>query len=159
MDSERKSKQAAKKLSQPYNTENKKPEVKAKAKKPAKKAEPAKPLNSIEIIENRITKEVKDEKRFQQSFQVLKLFLISERFQDIILYPCYNLKDTIKQKLIEDNKREEKEIAKLAKLLHIKKDSKKHKQSFIEEGFADLLDFCDEDKRKEMVQDEGQRKF
>jgi hypothetical protein len=39
--------------------------------------------------------------------------------------------------------------------LHIKKGSKKYKQAFVDEGFGDLLDFCDEEKRKEIVKAEG----
>lgn len=65
----------------------------------------------------------------------------------------------MKRKLIEDNKRDEKEIAKLEKKLHIKKDSNKYKKAFYDEGFADLLDFCDEDKRKEMLKQEGIKFF
>lgn len=62
---------------------------------------------------------------------------------------------SLKQKLIEDNKREEEEIARLEKRLHIKKDSKKLKQAFYEEGLAELLEFCDENKRKEIISKEG----
>jgi hypothetical protein len=43
----------------------------------------------------------------------------------------------------------------LEKLLHIKKGSKKYQKAFYEEGFDDLLDFCDEEKRKDMLQNEG----
>ncbi len=50
---------------------------------------------------------------------------------------------------------DDKEIAKLEKLLRIKKESKKYKQAFYDEGFDDLLDFCDEEKRKEMLKKEG----
>ena len=56
---------------------------------------------------------------------------------------------------MEDNEKEEKEIARLQKLLHIKKDSKKLRQSFYDEGLDELLDFCDEDKRKEIIKAEG----
>ncbi len=55
----------------------------------------------------------------------------------------------------EDNKREEKEISKLEKLLGIKKGSKKSKNDFYEEGYGDLLDFCDELERKEILKKEG----
>lgn len=61
----------------------------------------------------------------------------------------------MKQKLIEENEREQKEIRKLEKLLKIKKDSKKLKQAFYDEGLGDLLDFCDEEKRKEIVKKDG----
>ncbi len=54
-----------------------------------------------------------------------------------------------------DNEQEDKEISRLEKLLHIKKGSKKYKQMFYDEGFSDLLDFCDEEKRKEIVKAEG----
>ncbi len=65
------------------------------------------------------------------------------------------IKKTLKQKLLEDNEKEEKEIARLQKLLHIKKDSKKLRQSFYDEGLDELLDFCDEEKRKEIIKAEG----
>lgn len=61
----------------------------------------------------------------------------------------------MKQKLIEDNEREEKEIARLEKKLGIKKESKKLKKAFYEEGLAELLDFCDESKREELLKKEG----
>ena len=61
----------------------------------------------------------------------------------------------MKQKMIEDNEREEKEIARLEKLLHIKKGKQKYKQSFYDDGFDELLDFCDEEKRKEIIKEEG----
>ena len=61
----------------------------------------------------------------------------------------------MKQKLIEDNKQEDKEIARLEKLLHIKKGTKKLKKAFFDEGLGDLLEFCDEEKRKEIVKTEG----
>ena len=56
----------------------------------------------------------------------------------------------MKQKLLEDNEREEKEIKRLEKMLHIKKTSKKMKQNFLDDGLGDLLDFCDEEKRDEI---------
>lgn len=62
---------------------------------------------------------------------------------------------TLKQKLIEDNKREEEEIARLEKKLGIKKGTEKLKKAFYDEGLADLLDFCDEDKRKDIINKEG----
>jgi hypothetical protein len=43
----------------------------------------------------------------------------------------------------------------LEKLLHIKKGSKKYQKAFYDDGYADLLDFCDEEKRKDMLQNEG----
>ena len=64
-------------------------------------------------------------------------------------------KKNLKQNLIEENEREEKEIRKLEKLLHIKKDVKKIKKSFYDEGMGDLLEFCDEEKRQEMINKEG----
>ena len=64
-----------------------------------------------------------------------------------------------KKKLKEDNEMEDKEIAKLEKLLRIKRESKKYKQAFYDEGFDDLLDFCDVDKRKEMLKKEGMLLF
>ena len=60
-----------------------------------------------------------------------------------------------KKNLVADNERDDKEISKLEKLLRIKKTSSKYKQAFYDEGFADLLDFCDADKRKEMLHNEG----
>jgi hypothetical protein len=67
----------------------------------------------------------------------------------------YYLKKSQKHKLLLDNEQEDKEISRLEKLLHIKKGSKKYKQVFYDEGFSDLLDFCDEEKRKEIVKTEG----
>jgi len=67
----------------------------------------------------------------------------------------YFIKKNVKRNLIEDNEREDKEIRKLEKLLHIKKESKKYKKAFYDEGFDDLLDFCDEDKRKDMLKTES----
>jgi hypothetical protein len=64
-------------------------------------------------------------------------------------------KKTLKQKLLEDNEKEEKEIARLEKLLHIKKNSKKLRKSFYDEGLSDLLEFCDDEKRKEIISTEG----
>lgn len=61
----------------------------------------------------------------------------------------------MKQKLLEDNEREEKEIKRLEKMLHIKKSSKKMKQNFLDDGLGDLLDFCDEEKRDEIVKNES----
>lgn len=89
-------------------------------------------INTVLRIENRIKKENKEKQRYLDSYQ-----------------------NTLKEKLLQDNEEDEKEIRKLEKLLHIKKDSKKYKQAFYEEGFADLLDFCDEEKRQEMVKNES----
>lgn len=61
----------------------------------------------------------------------------------------------MKHKLLEDNEQEDKEIARLEKMLHIKKGSKKLKQTFYDEGLGDLLDFCDEGKRAEIAKAEG----
>ena len=61
------------------------------------------------------------------------------------------LKKNLKQKLIEENELEEKEIRKLEKLLHIKKGMKKIKKSFYDEGMGDLLEFCDDEKRQEIL--------
>ena len=66
-------------------------------------------------------------------------------------------KKITKKKLIEDNEMEDKEIAKLEKLLHIKKESKKLKQAFYDEGLGDLLDFCVPEKRQEMLKNEGDK--
>jgi hypothetical protein len=57
--------------------------------------------------------------------------------------------------LIEDNKLEEMEIRKLEKLLHIKKGSEKVSNSFVEEGLSELLDFCDDKKRKKLLKNES----
>jgi hypothetical protein len=50
---------------------------------------------------------------------------------------------------------EEKEIRRLEKLLHIKKGSDKLASSFADEGLDELLDFCDDKKRKKMLRKEG----
>ncbi|RNA03983.1 hypothetical protein BpHYR1_017010 [Brachionus plicatilis] len=54
--------------------------------------------------------------------------------------------NVFKEKLVKDNEEDEKEIRKL--------ENKKYKQAFYDEGFADLLDFCDEEKRQDMVKNE-----
>ena len=60
------------------------------------------------------------------------------------------------QKLKKDNEAEDKEIARLEKLLHIKKKNKNYKQAFVDDGYDALLDFCDEEKRQEILKNEGE---
>lgn len=105
---------------------------KNKIKKITQKTDKDDNVNTITRIENRIRKENKEKQKYLDSYQ-----------------------NTFKEKLLQDNEEDEKEIRKLEKLLHIKKDSKKHKQAFYDEGFSDLLDFCDEEKRQEMVKKES----
>ena len=66
----------------------------------------------------------------------------------------HNLKCTKKKKLLEDNQQEDKEIRKLEKLLKIKNKSKLS-QNFYDDGLGDLLDFCDENKRDAIAQEEA----
>ena len=54
-----------------------------------------------------------------------------------------------------DDERDDLEIKKLEKLLRIKKDAKTYKKSFYDDGFDTLLDFCDSDKRKNILKNEG----
>lgn len=66
----------------------------------------------------------------------------------------------MKQERVEalqmDYERDDVEIAKLEKLLHIKKDRKTYKKSFYDDGIDNLLDFCDKDKRKELLESESE---
>ena len=112
-----------------------KPAKKTKAEKRAEKKAEAekngdqkKPMNTKEIVESRILKEKKKELNLEKS-----------------------TKHVLKHKLAEDNKEEDKEIARLEKMLHIKKKSKSVKKNFIDDGLGDLLDFCDESKREEIA--------
>jgi hypothetical protein len=57
--------------------------------------------------------------------------------------------------LVQDNEEEEKEIKKLEKMLHMKKGSSKYQKAFYEEGLDELLDFCDNKKRKKLLKEEG----
>ena len=59
------------------------------------------------------------------------------------------------QKLKKDNEAEDKEIARLEKLLHINKKNKNYKKAFVDDGYDALLDFCDEEKRLEILKNES----
>jgi hypothetical protein len=115
-------------------------EPKASKKKPSKtkKANSAnqetvkKSLNSIELVEQQIRREKNEKNMYEKSTQ-----------------------DSVKNKYQEDNEKDDEEINRLEKLLHIKRSDKKYKKAFYEEGFDELLDFCDEDKRKSILKNEG----
>ncbi|CAF1396808.1 unnamed protein product [Adineta ricciae] len=64
-------------------------------------------------------------------------------------------KEHHRRNLIEDNEVEDGNIKKLEKLLGIKSDRKTYLRGFIDDGLDFLLDFCDRDKRKEIMQTEG----
>ena len=59
------------------------------------------------------------------------------------------------QNLIEDNQVEDTHIKKLEKLLGIKSDRKSYLKGFVDDGLDYLLDFCDKDKRKQIMLAEG----
>ena len=65
------------------------------------------------------------------------------------------IKEHRKKILIEDNQIEDLQIKKLEKLLSIKSGRKTYPRAFIDDGLDDLLDFCDEDRRKQMMMNEG----
>lgn len=58
------------------------------------------------------------------------------------------------ERLKEDDKRDDVEIKKLEKLLKIKKDKKNYKKSFYDDGLDTLLDFCDNEKRQDLLKNE-----
>ena len=110
--------------------------------------------NSVELLENTLKNEENVKKNYEKSSKVNLIFKMQFKIF-ITIFFFWLIKKNVKRKLIEDNEREDKEIRKLEKLLHIKKDSKKYKKAFYDEGIDDLLDFCDEEKRKEMIKNEG----
>jgi len=57
--------------------------------------------------------------------------------------------------LLEDNEMEDANIKKLEKLLKIKSDRKTHLRGFVNDGLDYLLDFCDKDRRKQIMLAEG----
>jgi len=57
--------------------------------------------------------------------------------------------------LIEDNQAEDTHIKKLEKLLGIKSDRKTYLRGFVDDGLDFLLDFCDNDRRKQIMLTEG----
>jgi hypothetical protein len=57
--------------------------------------------------------------------------------------------------LIEDNEAEDANIRKLEKLLKIKSDRKSYLRGFVNDGLDYLLDFCDKDRRKQIMMAEG----
>ncbi|CAF4559856.1 unnamed protein product [Rotaria socialis] len=57
--------------------------------------------------------------------------------------------------LLEDNAAEDAHIKKLEKLLGIKANKKSYLRGFIDDGLDYLLDFCDKDRRKEILVAEG----
>ena len=57
--------------------------------------------------------------------------------------------------LIEDNQAEDMAIKKLEKLLGIKQDRKSYLRGFVDDGLDYLLDFCDRDRRKQIMLAEG----
>ena len=108
---------------------------------------------TIEMIETKMKNEEAKKKNFEKESKVkgkdLTLTSSSLNCNPLILKKI--LKKNLKQKLIEENELEEKEIRKLEKLLHIKKGVKKIKKSFYDEGMGDLLEFCDDEKRQEIL--------
>ena len=64
-------------------------------------------------------------------------------------------KEHHKKNLIEDNEVEDSHIKKLEKLLGIKSDRKSYIRGFVDDGLDYLLDFCDKDKRKQIMMAEG----
>ena len=56
---------------------------------------------------------------------------------------------------MEDNEKEDAAIRKLEKLLGIKPNRKTYLSGFINDGLDYLLDFCDKDKRKEILKTGG----
>lgn len=61
--------------------------------------------------------------------------------------------------LVEDNQMEDSQIKKLEKLLGIKSDRKSYLKGFIDDGLDYLLDFCDQNKRKQIMMAEGFHHF
>jgi hypothetical protein len=57
--------------------------------------------------------------------------------------------------LLEDNQSEDAHIKKLEKLLKIKSDRKTYLRGFVDDGLDYLLDFCDKDRRKQIMIAEG----
>ena len=57
--------------------------------------------------------------------------------------------------LLEDNAAEDAQIKRLEKLLGIKSERKNYLKGFVDDGLDFLLDFCDKDKRKEIINAEG----
>ncbi len=57
--------------------------------------------------------------------------------------------------MIEDNEAEDANIRKLEKLLKIKSDRKSYLRGFVNDGLDYLLDFCDKDRRKQIMMAEG----
>ncbi len=57
--------------------------------------------------------------------------------------------------MIEDNEAEDANIKKLEKLLGIKSDRNSYVRGFINDGLDYLLDFCDKDRRKQIMRAEG----
>lgn len=57
--------------------------------------------------------------------------------------------------MLEDNEAEDAHIKKLEKLLGIKSNRKTYLRGFIDDGLDYLLDFCDNDRRKEIMRTEG----
>lgn len=57
--------------------------------------------------------------------------------------------------MLEDNEAEDAYIKKLEKLLKIKSDRKTYLRGFIADGLDYLLDFCDKDRRKQILVAEG----
>ncbi len=57
--------------------------------------------------------------------------------------------------MIEDNEAEDANIKKLEKLLGIKSDRNSYVRGFINDGLDYLLDFCDQDRRKQIMRAEG----
>ncbi|CAF4735849.1 unnamed protein product [Rotaria sp. Silwood2] len=57
--------------------------------------------------------------------------------------------------LLEDNEAEDAHIKKLEKLLRIKSNRKTYLRGFIDDGLDYLLDFCDKDRRKQILIAEG----
>ena len=57
--------------------------------------------------------------------------------------------------MLEDNEAEDLHIKKLEKLLGIKSDRKTYLRGFIDDGLDYLLDFCNKDRRKQILLTEG----
>ncbi|UJR29904.1 hypothetical protein I4U23_017452 [Adineta vaga] len=64
-------------------------------------------------------------------------------------------KEHHRRHLLEDNEMEDGHIKKLEKLLGIKSNRKTYLRGFVDDGLDFLLDFCDKDRRKEIMQAEG----
>jgi hypothetical protein len=57
--------------------------------------------------------------------------------------------------LLEDNEMEDAQIKKLERLLGIKTDRQSYLRGFVDDGLDFLLDFCDKDRRKQIMLAEG----